>query len=352
MLGLDLFAGAGGMSAGATQAGVQVAFAVESEEHAASAYKKNHPQCHVFQEDLRSLSAGALCHIANSSRDLVVFGGPPCQGFSYSNSRTRRVDNKANYLFEDFLRVVSVIRPNFFVFENVIGFTNTAHGYFLKRIFRQFSNLKYSITSGVLNAHDFGVPQRRRRFFMLGSLQKTSLSLPRPTINKSKPTVRDAISDLPRLTNGADISWLPYPDKTSSEYAQKLRGDQIGCANHLVTSNNALILKRYAHIKPGENWQSIPEILMTNYKDRSRCHTGIYHRLSFDEPSIVIGNFRKNMLIHPQEDRGLSVREAARLQSFPDSYEFVGSIGYQQQQVGNAVPPLLAQAVFQQIMEL
>ena len=120
-------------------------------------------------------------------------------------------------------------------------------------------------------------------------------------------------------------------------------------SGHLVTRNAAFVLRRYKYIPQGGNWEDIPTRLMRNYKDREDCHTGIYHRLSADEPSIVIGNYRKNMLIHPFEDRGLSVREAARLQSFPDAYQFKGSVGYQQQQVANAVPPLLGQAVFRRI---
>jgi DNA (cytosine-5)-methyltransferase 1 len=121
----------------------------------------------------------------------------------------------------------------------------------------------------------------------------------------------------------------------------------------LVTVNNTLVQKRYQHIPPGGNWTNIPARLMKNYTnlvdDRSR-HTGIYRRLCWDEPSVVIANYRKNMLIHPDQDRGLSVREAARIQSFPDSYRFAGSIGFRQQQVSNAVPPLLAKAVFSQIV--
>ena len=111
-----------------------------------------------------------------------------------------------------------------------------------------------------------------------------------------------------------------------------------------------MILERYKYIPQGGNWENIPNRLMKNYADKSRCHTGIYRRLKEDEPSVVIGNYRKNMLIHPTEDRGLSVREAARLQSFPDWFKFKGTIGSQQQQVGNAVPPLLAKAVFTSLM--
>jgi DNA (cytosine-5)-methyltransferase 1 len=129
-----------------------------------------------------------------------------------------------------------------------------------------------------------------------------------------------------------------------------MRGKLKLCSGHIVTQNKDYIIDRYKYIKQGENWKSIPDDLMDNYTNSSRCHSGIYHRLCDNEPSVVIGNYRKNMLIHPWENRGLSVREAARLQSFPDWYQFCGGIGYQQQQVGNAVPPLLAKEVFKSIL--
>ena len=116
--------------------------------------------------------------------------------------------------------------------------------------------------------------------------------------------------------------------------------------------NSTEIIERYTHIPQGGNWENIPKDLMKNYKDVSRCHTGIYRRLTDTMPSVTIGNYRKSMLIHPWYDRGLSVREAARLQSFPDEFHFYGSIGFQQQQVGNAVPPLLAEAVFLNLRNL
>jgi DNA (cytosine-5)-methyltransferase 1 len=130
------------------------------------------------------------------------------------------------------------------------------------------------------------------------------------------------------------------------------RHDSYAVQGNLVTRSATLIVERYRHIGRGHNWEAIPKRLLKNYKDVTRCHTGIYHRLDWNLPSKVLGNFRKNMLIHPSQHRGLSVREAARLQSFPDWYEFVGSIGFQQQQVADAVPPLLATFVIEHVKRL
>lgn len=142
----------------------------------------------------------------------------------------------------------------------------------------------------------------------------------------------------------------PYRCEPHSDYAREMRGTGVNCGNHLVTRNAPYVIDRFKHVPAGGNWSDIPAEQMKNYADTSRCHTGIYRRLDPRKPSVVIGNFRKNMLIHPSQNRGLSVREAARLQSFPDSFVFKGSIGFQQQQVGNAVPPLLARAVFEVIL--
>lgn len=348
MIGIDLFAGVGGMSIGAAQAGINVQFAVECDKFAASAYSKNHPHCEIFADDIRRLSSEKIKQIPHGSAGTVIFGGPPCQGFSYSNTRTRGVQNKNNWLFEDFARVVEIWQPDFVVFENVRGIVDTAKGLILKAIIDRFDQLGYMLSYGILNALDFGVPQKRSRFFLIGSRTNKKVELPRRPVSVPL-TVKDAIADLPSLVSGATKSWLPYGDTPPSTYAKKLRKGLSECSSHLVTKNNNEVIRRYRFIPPGGNWENIPPKMMKNYKDRYRCHTGIYYRLHYDCPSIVIGNYRKNMLIHPSEDRGLSVREAARIQSFPDSYEFAGSIGFQQQQVGNAVPPQLAKAVFRQL---
>ena len=348
MIGIDLFSGAGGMSLGARCAGVDVALAVECDPYAASTYSANHRGTPVFNNDIRKLTRQRLGAVAKKG-PTIVFGGPPCQGFSYSNLRTRSAENPENWLVTEFLRVVRVWKPDWVVFENVRGIVNTAGGIFVDYVVDQLVKLGYTTIHGLLNAMDFGVPQDRTRFFLVGCRCGIAPKLPGRTRRRT-PTTADAISDLPRLDNGASESWLPYGDSSPSFYTRRLRNGTDNSPNHLVTRNSQLVVRRYSHIPPGGNWENIPGRLMHNYADRTRCHTGIYHRLRPDEPSVVIGNYRKNMLIHPTQNRGLSVREAARIQSFPDDYEFHGSIGFQQQQVGNAVPPLLAEAVFKTII--
>lgn len=337
------------MSLGARLAGIKIVLAVEQDAHAAQTYASNHSGTKVFNGDIRRLTRPRLKDVLADRSPTVVFGGPPCQGFSYSNQRTRSPDNPENWLFLEFLRIVKVVRPDWVIFENVKGIVDTAGGVFLRQVVDRLEGLEYTTQYGLLNAMHFGVPQNRARFFLVGSRHGISFRMPEAVV-QNPFTVADAISDLPRLENGATISWMPYRGPAASCYARRLRNRLRSSPNHLVSNNAANIVKRYEHVPPGGNWEFIPGRLMRNYRDRSRCHTGIYHRLKSDEPSVVIGNYRKNMLIHPDQNRGLSVREAARIQSFPDSYEFQGSIGFQQQQVGNAVPPLLAEAVFRSLV--
>ena len=335
------------MSVGASWAGVEVRVAIEAELlHAAETYAANHPNVDLIVspvQKVRSLDLGP--------RDgaLVVFGGPPCQGFSTSNQRTRSKANPANWLYKEYLRIVRMAQPEWVVFENVKGIMETEGGAFLASVSRGLTRAGYTISQALLNAADYGVPQRRSRLFLLGSRNGIQVAVPRPD-GVTPRTVKEAIGDLPVLRNGASVDELPYRRAPISPYAQALRGDAIQCGNHLVTNNASTIVERYSHVPQGGNWSDIPEELMSNYEDRTRCHTGIYRRLKANSPAAVIGNFRKNMLIHPTQHRGLSVREAARLQSFPDWFSFKGSIGFQQQQVGNAVPPLLAKAVFEAIL--
>jgi len=346
MIGVDLFSGAGGMSLGAQWAGIEVRTAFELHHAAALTYARNHPNATMIQGDLRYISN--VLSSRETKQELVLFGGPPCQAFSTSNQKSRGPSNPKNWLYRDFLKLARALGPDWIVFENVPGILERRSLQYVKEIERHLVSLGYSLSSGVLNSADFGVPQRRKRFFMIAARNQKAPPLPSP-IAGSPITVGDAFEDLPVLRNGSSNPQKLYRGPAKSKYAKLMRGRLKECGGHLVSYNAPEVIKRYKYIPAGGNWADIPARLMGSYEDRTRCHTGIYHRLDPDEPSVVIGNFRKNMLIHPTQSRGLSVREAARLQSFPDWYEFFGSIGLQQQQVGNAVPPLLAKAVFESI---
>lgn len=347
LIGVDVFAGAGGMSLGAEWAGIKVAVAIEKDIYAAETYRTNHVKTKVINEDIHSIHE--LPNDITNGVD-ILFGGAPCQGFSTSNRRTNNRKNPQNWLYQEFIRMLQLCNPKWFIFENVTGLLELESGGFFQDILMDFTKLGYVCSYEVLNAVDFGVPQRRSRLFIIGSINGNKVEL-KPVKACRMVSVKEAIEDLPLLENGASIDVQPYYKQPASEYAKAMRGKLTECTGNLVSKNSKTVLERYKYIKQGQNWTAIPAELMKNYKDSSQCHTGIYYRLIENQPSVVIGNYRKSMLIHPRQDRGLSVREAARLQSFPDKYVFKGSIGYQQQQIGNAVPPLLAKYIFGQILK-
>lgn len=350
LTGIDIFSGAGGLSLGAEMAGIKMMYAIEIDKSAAATYKRNHPRARkVFTNDIKDVDPSLVSSEKGSL--FIIMGGPPCQGFSMSNTRSRNMENPKNHLFTEFLRFVDALMPEWFVLENVWGLTKMENGKTENMIEECFRRLGYEVSSQILWASDYGVPQCRNRFFMVGN--KSGIKFEKPKPMKDKITVEEAIGDLPLLENGEQLEEAPYrlPLSEASAYARQMRVNSQVSRQNLVSKNNDLVLQRYKYIKQGQNWRAIPEELMSNYADKKRCHSGIYKRLVADKPSVVISQYRKNMLIHPYQDRGLSVREAARLQSFPDDYIFEGPLSFIQQQIGNAVPPLLAKAVFSQIIK-
>lgn len=349
MIGIELFSGPGGMGLGALQAGVSVKLAVEIDPYAAQTYLGNHRNTTVVVDDINNITEFKF---ESNGEPTILFGGPPCQGYSNSNRKTRSSKNPKNWLFKEFIRATTLIRPDWIIIENVPGLANMEKGFFLEKICDDLHASGYTPNVKILNAADFGVPQRRERLFIVGSKNGIAFDFPQGDFADRHVTVSEAIFDLPDLENGAMEDKLKYTTPANSKFAKKMRmGLRLATQNY-VTKSSDLIIKRYSHIKQGGNWQDIPVELMGNYKDHTRCHHGIYRRLAEDRPAMVIANYRKSMLIHPTKNRGLSLREAARLQSFPDNYRFFGSLDQMQQQVGDAVPPMLAEAVFKRIMEL
>lgn len=354
-LGIDLFAGAGGLSLGFEKAGFDIVYAVEKDKYAAETYKRNRATQFVTVDtrDIKEISPKEILQSLGLNKGEVdfVIGGPPCQGFSMSNMKTRNIDNPQNHLIYKFVEFVKKISPKWFLMENVGGLSSFEDGHVKDQLISKFNKLGYSAQCVILNAVNFGVPQNRNRIFFVGNCLGISVDFIErvKSIKLAQPvTVYDAISDLPCLKNGniKDIMAYRKNNGSLSKYQINLRKGMNGkVSNNLVSRCTPLALERFANIKQGENLLVLAKknpALVANYKNIENCHHWIYLRLPWEKPSVTLNNYRKNMLIHPMQNRGLSVREAARLQSFPDSYIFYGHLGFQQQQVANAVPPSVA----------
>jgi len=363
-IGIDLFSGAGGLSLGFEDAGFRIIYALEKDKYAAETYGRNRSgEATVDVTDILEMQPESILQkLGVCSGDLdVVLGGPPCQGFSIANMQTRTMDNPLNQLVFTFWDFVKQSMPKWFVMENVAGLEKFGDGRLKEELLDLFKEIGYTADAIILDASCFGVPQARKRIFFIGNRVGKPLNfLNDLTKCRALPplTVREAIDDLPVLPNGNSIDGMRYARNggSATEYQKTMRvGNRDEVVNNLVSMSTPLAVERYKYIKEGENWRAVyrrkPDLLY-NYKDLSKCHQWIYLRLCWDKPSVVISNYRKNMLIHPDQDRGLSVREAARLQSFPDTYVFYGPLGYQQQQVANAVPPFVAEKLAYSIKEL
>ncbi len=348
---VDIFSGAGGMSIGATMAGINPVLAVEFDKHAAKTYEANHKNTKVLAQDIKTVEP--LDH--TEKHPFVLFGGPPCQGFSIANTKTRNLDNPNNWMFREYCRFVEELESEWFVFENVVGFKSFDKGRFAIDVENELKALGYETNSAVLNAADFGVPQYRNRFFIIGHRKdKGGIKFDFESLKKQKRVnVGDALADLPTLANGDKVEEQDYRHEAKHAYTKLMRRKSKKALQNLVTESRPHIVDRYRVIKQGENWEVAEQKgLLNTYSSTKHTHSGIYKRLEEDKPAVTIANYRKSMLIHPHEDRGLSLREAARLQSFPDHFIFKGTLSFQQQQVGNAVPPLLAKVIFEKIISL
>ncbi len=369
---LDLYSGPGGLSLGFSKAkssefGFQVVVANDIDRDAVATYKVNHPGVTTILGDLTSeeVKREIVCAVkratGRSTVDLVI-GGPPCRGFSSANRMTRNNSNPLNYLAIHFAEMVKRVNPFAFVMENVPGMLSLHNGRILEDVKRRLRDHGYSDTDPwVLDSADYGVPQRRRRMFFMGSKSASRIEPPKKThgppeeVNtyqylKPYATVGDVIGrDLPAIPEG--VSSPPSDEYTcapETELQAELRRKSKNVQNHSATVSSSLVVKRFRHVLQGGNWRDIPEDLMRaegKYKNLSNMHSIIYRRLNPKEPSVTVTNFRKAMLIHPTQDRLLSVREAARIQTFPDRYWFEGARSSMQQQVSDAVPVRLAESV-------
>lgn len=350
MKAIDLFAGCGGFSCGFEKAGFLIISAVEFDKQIAESYAKNHIKTKMIADDIKNVDNDRV--FKRGDADIII-GGPPCQGFSMAGPRIRNgfIDDPRNYLFKHYFNVVKIVRPKIFILENVKGILNIKGGKIfeeIKNIFENPDNFEghpYRIQYKVVKMKEFGVPQNRERTVIIGSqidfdLEEEIKKTKELIIKEDKHffdsvTVWDAISNLPSPTETGNV----IVDKWESNYQKFLKSNNVEVKNHYKTQHSPKAIERISRIKINQNYTSLGE----NIKS---IHSGSYGRLDpngiaptittrFDTPSG--GRF-----IHPFENRTLTAREAARIQSFPDSFEFYGTKSSVCKQIGNAVPPKVA----------
>lgn len=320
---IDLFAGAGGLSLGFAKAGFNNLFAIDIDQIFCNTYAKNFPNHKILNMDIKNLTKEYINDIICKKTVDIVIGGTPCQGFSLAGNPGRTfLDDPRNQLFKEFARVVSIVDPKIFVIENVARLYNHNRGITKQEIINEFTTLGYHVECKLFNMSDFGIPQNRRRIVFIGTKLNKNIIFPKPSFITT--TIKNAIDNLPVLSSGQSSN-IP---------------------NHIAMNHSPDMLLKMSYIKDGGNRLDIPEKLRPQKGDARK-----YIRYNSNQPSICItGDMRK--VFHYEQNRALTVRELARIQSFPDDFVFTGSSISQQQQVGNAVPPLFAELLANSIKEM
>lgn len=366
---IDLFAGCGGMSTGFEWSNFETKYAVEIDLWASETYSFNHPNTKVFTEDITKIND--FNTLPNGEVDGII-GGPPCQGFSLSGNRDPK--DPRNSLFMDFVRFIQHYKPKFFVMENVPGLLsmkNAKGDSVIDIIVEEFSNSGYDVKVETLDSSDYGVPQKRRRVFVVGFRTDLNLSsinyYPQPfTVEEEqKLSIKDAISDLPQIGAGQGKEEQSYEMSPENDYQKFMRENSSIVHNHIAMRHTQRIVERFKTIKQGQSLADVAEEHMQRQRGDATIISGKTYsqnnmRPYEDKPSPTIAASFQGNFVHPWLDRNYTAREAARLQSFPDDYIFKGkrtTMSWeknlsQYQQIGNAVPPLFAKAIADRISEI
>ena len=338
------------------------------DEDAATTFRFNHPRTRFLRGSIGDFSTDDFLRHSELRRGEldVLIGGPPCQAFSVYNHQRGMHDERSG-LFREYLRLVAGLMPRFVVMENVTGITSVDGGRAPAEIQARLRDLGYFVEARVLKAEEYGVPQERRRIFFIGTRDQSELIWPEPShtaihdlfvvAKQRRPlvTVREAISDLPPLGIGEGSEQMAHISPPLSEYQERLRAGSDYVLNHVSPRLAAINAERMKYIPQGGSWRDLPHFLLPAGMKLARRsdHTKRYGRMHPDGQSCTVltkCDLHWGAYIHPFQDRTITVREAARIQSFPDSFRFLGARGEQYKQVGNAVPPLLARAVAETVI--
>lgn len=339
---VELFSGCGGTSKGFEMAGYEIAMGVDIHEPSIKTFKHNHPNANTILGDIKLIDPELIKELIPHEIDVLI-AGIPCQGFSLNN-RKRHDGDERNFLYKEFIRFVKVMKPKIVMIENVSGIRSASGGSFVKSIEKEVGEaLGSKVQSKLLYAPDYGVPQRRKRVIFIGirgkdfdfnKIKKTH----GPGTNKDYVTVREAIGDLPPIKAGEETN--EYIQDAISEYQKLMKKDYVGkLTNHCAPKHPESTIRKIHNIKQGQP-------IYERFRQRIRLD---WNNLS---PTQVSGGIRSQFqFAHPEIDRGETIREKCRLQSFPDSFEVLGGIVQSRVQIGNAVPPLLAKAIAKALLE-
>ena len=352
---IDLFSGAGGLSLGFKLANFRISLSIEHEKAYYNTYRLNNPDCKCLNEDITTLNCVDIeRNYVNGDEIDGIIGGPPCQG--YSSVGNRNPNDPRNMLIFYFIKWVEFFQPEFYVMENVPGILSMDKGRVVKKIIRMYKDINYSCQVERLRALDHGIPQKRKRVFFIGFKENSkNIAIPDKNGNNAH-LVKDALSDIVDITpfrkKCRDHMTMDYTCPPRTRYQEYLRKNSRKLTNHFAPNHGKTVSERISHIKQGENHSSLPK----KFQLKSG-YPNIYGRLHLDEPAgTITGNCgcisAPGRFIHPTQDRAISVREAARLQSFPDDYMFKGNLNQKYRQVGNAVPPLMALALARSIKQI
>lgn len=372
---IDLFAGAGGLTTGFHMVGFESLCAIDLGAKALATYKHNYPGTKIIHQDICQVNPCDLRLALGLQREklTVLIGGPPCQGFSRNiPAGYRYLNDSRNYLYRTFLEFVEEFRPLYVVMENVPEILKAYNGVVREEITEKLESLGYKVVSSSLNAAHYGIPQTRSRAFFLASLDR-SLHFPEAThfgdtksdyrtprsctqLNLLEAnisplvTVKDAIGDLPPLNAGQDYNAEVYPDAPQTTYQAMMRNQSTKIVNHVARALTPIQLSRVRALREGQDARDLPCELAPK-----KHYSGAYGRLFWDKPARTITRWvfhpGSGRFFHPTQDRTITIREAARLHSYPDNFHFLGTYTDMSSQIGESVPPLLGKVIASSILQ-
>lgn len=347
MNAIDLFAGCGGLSKGFMDAGFDIIVGVDNDQAALNTFARNHNGAIAMNADLsKQETFDEIKRIAGERSIDVIIAGPPCQGFSLSGPRN--FDDERNKLYLAVIEMVKQYEPKAFIIENVPGMATLYDGQIKEEILRRFRKMGYNIDCKILCAADYGVPQMRKRLIFMG-IQKNigEPKFPEPMFTSDNyRTCRDAISDLPSREKDFGEEVDRYTSEAITEYQKMMRKNMTVLYNHVATRHTQMVKDTIALVPEGGNYKDLPPGW-----GESRKFNEAWTRYDGNKPSKTIDTGHRNHF-HYKYNRVPTIRENARLQSFPDDFVFTGTRTQQNRQVGNAVPPLLGQALGQAVLEI